>query len=632
VSAQRAQNRAHAFAAALFEEFRRSGVEHVCVSPGSRSTPLAVAAVQQPGLRDWSHLDERSAGFFALGLAKATRKPVALVCTSGTAATNFHPAVVEAHHARVPLLLLTADRPPELRDWGAGQTIDQQRLYGAAVRWFAELPVPEAGDAALRYGRSLACRAVAAARGRPAGPVHLNLPFREPLHPVPTPGDEPTRLSPLAADGRDDGPYTRAEAGAASAAPDLVEALAERLQATRRGVVVCGPLDEAPGGAESIAGLAEALGWPLLAEPTAQLRRGPAAQAATLVTGFDLFLRHQATAERLAPEFVLRFGDTPTSKSLRLWLEHRPPRELVVVDPDAVWHDPSHLASRVLRVEPAALCDALARRLPAPAGSTSAPASAEGARSEATSTSAPASAEGARSEAKPSEVENWLAAFRDAGRRTAAALDRSLDADGELLAPRAVRELGAALPEGALLYVSNSMAVRDLDAFLPPGPSPLRVLCNRGANGIDGGVSSALGAAAGAREPVVHLTGDLAFLHDAGGLLAAHRHGLRATLVVLDDDGGGIFSFLPVAAYGEAVGFEEHFRTPHGLDLAAVARGYGAAATRVGSPEHLGTALKEALAADRVSVIVVPVDRERNVEQHRAVERAVFAALDQAPR
>ena len=590
-----ASNHNFAFAARLFDELARCGVEHVVVSPGSRSAPLATAAWRQPALRCWSQIDERSGAFFALGLAKATRAPVAVVCTSGTAAVNLHPAVVEAHHARVPLLLLTADRPPELRDCGAGQTIDQVGLYGGAVRWFAEAPVPEPGESGLlRTAGALARRAVASARGRPAGPVHLNLPFREPL--APTPGEYDVGS---ARDAREPGECAAAfdvgaESDEAPPSPDLVASLLARLRSCERGVVICGPLDAEPETAESIARLAAALGWPLLADAASQLRRGPHAEGSPLVASFDLFLRHRATARRLAPQCVLRFGDSPTSTALRLWLEAHPPAGFVLVDPDGVRHDPSHLAVDVLRVHPRALCTALLRRT----GEDSPPAS------------------------------PWLRAFLAAEQCTRQVVERELGSDSDLLEARAVRELDAALPEGTLLYVSSSMPIRDVDGFLTPGASRLRVLCNRGANGIDGVVSSALGASAAGATPTVLLTGDLAFLHDAGGLLVAARHGLRATIVVLDNDGGGIFSFLPIAAHGAAVGFEDHFRTPHGLDLAAVASAYGAAAVRVGSWEHFRTAFKEALAGDRLSVLVIPVDRDRNVARHREIQRAVATALE----
>ncbi len=358
-------------------------------------------------------------------------------------------------------------------------------------------------------------------------------------------------------------------------------------------MVACGPLDATPDTAAAVAQLAGALGWPLLAEPTSQLRRGAHVGQAPLIASADLLLRDEPTAARFAPDCVLRFGDNPTSKAFRLWLERQRPADVVLVDPDGVWHDPSHLASATLRVDPQALCTALVRRL----GTSS------------------------------RRHDEWLDTFTDADRRAQAAIDETLAQDERLLSARAVRELGDALPERALLYVSNSMPVRDLDAFLRPSAKPLRVLCNRGANGIDGMLSSALGAAAAATGPTLLLTGDLAFLHDAGGLLAAHRYGIRATVVVLDNDGGGIFSYLPVAAYGERVGFEEHFRTPHGLDLGAVARAYSARFTRASSWEHFRTALKDSFAARGVSVISLAIDPEADVAQHRAIDAAVARAL-----
>jgi 2-succinyl-5-enolpyruvyl-6-hydroxy-3-cyclohexene-1-carboxylate synthase len=585
-----APNPNHAFAAAFFAELVASGVAHACLSPGSRSTPLTVAAVRQPGLRCWSILDERSAGFFALGLAKASRSPVALVCTSGTAAANYHPAVIEAHHARVPLLVLTADRPPELRDWGAGQTIDQLSLYGSALRWFAEAPVPGPGEGGLRHARALACRAAGVAHGRPCGPVHLNFPFREPLAPDPSDIGALSPESP-AVTGRGTA-YTEVERSTAAPSQEQAERLAERLSGTPRGVVSCGPLDAPPEAADAIAELARALGWPLLAEPTSQLRRGP--RNADCIGASDLFLRHAATAQRLAPDAVLRFGDTPTSKAFRLWLEARPPQSLLRVDPDGVWHDPSHLASGQLPFEPAELCRALLPHLKAPAETP------------------------------------WRADWRETEERACRAIDAVLADEPALQAPEVVRVLGECVQAGSLLYVANSMAVRDLDGFLPPGQELLRVLCNRGANGIDGTLSSAFGAAAAGEAPLTLLTGDLAFLHDAGGLLAAKRHGVTATVVVLDDDGGGIFSYLPVAAHGEAVGFEEQFATPHGLDLGAVADAYGARFTRVASREHLRSALKTASEESGVSVIVIPLDRARNVAHHREIHAAVARALEPA--
>lgn len=595
-------NRAHVFATALFDEFARSGVKHVCISPGSRSTPLTVAAVRHPALRCWSHVDERSGAFFALGLARATRTPVVLVCTSGTAAANFHPAVIEAHYGRVPLIALTADRPPELREWDAGQTIEQVRLYGPHVRWFAEAPTPDVAGPSPRYARVLACRAVAEARGRPRGPVHLNLPFREPLEPAAGPGAASSGLAAndaLAAEGRREDAYTRAVQGAPEPSPDLVESLRQLALDEPRGVIACGPMDAGDDLSPALTELASATGWPLLADPTSQLRRGPHTAAGPVLATSDLFLRDERFAAAHAPAVVLRFGGAPTSKAFRLWIERHAPAHVVLADADGAWSDPSHLASESLCVDPLTLCRRLSRRLPA------------------------ASRDRARGA--------WLRDFLEADRRTERVVERLTTAEEALLEPRAVRELAEALPDGALLYVSNSMPVRDLDGFLPASTRPLRVLCNRGANGIDGVVSSALGAAAADCGPAVLLTGDLAFVHDLGGLLAARRYGLRAAIVVLNNDGGGIFDFLPISAYGEAVAFEEHFRTPHGLDLGPLAESFGASFTRVASWPHYRASLKEAFASMRLSVIEVPVSCERNLAHHRAVVRAVSEELAAAP-
>jgi 2-succinyl-5-enolpyruvyl-6-hydroxy-3-cyclohexene-1-carboxylate synthase len=594
----RAPNRNWAFCRAFFDELSRAGVRDVVVCPGSRSAPLAGVAARHEGLRCWPHIDERSAGFFALGLAKASRTPVALLCTSGTAAVNFHPAVVEAWHAHVPLLVLSADRPAELRGWGAGQTIDQVGLYGSHVRWFAEVPLPEGTGGILRYARALACRAVDSAASSPAGPVHLNFPLREPLDPRAVPGDVAEDLAaddPLAAAGRTEGPYVRVQRGTAALPAEPAASLARRVATCERGVIACGPLDAPPDLAAKIAALAERLSWPLLAEPTSQLRCGPHVGSAPVVACADLMLRDAAFAARHAPDFVLQLGATPTSKAYRLWLERRPPGAFALVDAHGAWNDPNHLASELLCVDPRALCDALLGQL----------------------------------EARPPSA--WLNDFLEADRCAARVVERQLLADDDLLEARAVRELAASLPDDALLYVSNSTPVRDLDAFLPASPRRLRVLCNRGASGIDGMLSSALGAAASQGAPVVLLTGDLALLHDCGALLAARRHALPLVIVVLDNDGGGIFSLLPIAGFGDAVGFETHFRTPHGIDLEPLCRGMGVDFTWATSCEHLRSALEDALAAPRVTVVGLHVDRDRNVAQLRALESALGEALAAAP-
>jgi len=593
LAAPLAENRNYAFAAALFEELVASGVGHVCVCPGSRSAPLAVSAARAPGLRVWVHLDERSASFFALGLARAEQSPVALVCTSGTAAANFLPAVVEAYHGRVPLLVLTADRPPELRGWGAAQTIDQVGLFGSHVRWFSEAPAPQPGGAGLRHARALACRAAAVATGPPPGPVHLNLPFREPLDPSPDadPGGEgdpqPRARGAL--------PYTARWRDAPSPSPDLVSRLLEAVKRAPRGVIACGPCDGDPGLPGAVARLGRAAGWPVLAESTSQVRCGPHTEGTPILARFDALLRSREFALAHPPDLVLRIGAPLTSKAFHQWLELHPASRLVMLDPDRTWSDLQHLASEVIEAAPVGLCDALEARLRRVSPSPGCP--------------------------------RWLSEWSAAEDRARRVVEARLGAGEALLAPRVVGVLAEVLPEGATLFVSNSMAVRDLDAFLPVSGKRLRVLANRGANGIDGIVSSALGAAAALGGPLVLLSGDLAFLHDAAGLFAAHRHPIRATLVVVNDDGGGIFSLLPIAAHGESVDFERLFTVSHGLDLGGVAAAYGLRHRKVSTASDLSRELERSLGSAGTQLIEVAVDGGENLALHREIHREIRGAI-----
>ncbi len=581
------------FAEALVEGLVGGGVSDLCLCPGSRSTPVVAAAVSAAGLRLWSHLDERAAAYFALGLAKARRAPVALLCTSGTAAANFLPAVAEAWHARVPLVVLTADRPPELRGWGAGQTLDQLKLFGSHVRWFAEAPPPEGATPGARYARALSSRAVAVARGRPAGPVHLNLPFREPLEPAPT--HEPTtRREGTELRERQTVPIVHLAGAPPEPDSACMERLLEPVRAARRGVVACGPLDAEPAFAEAAVRLARAAGWPLFADALSGLRGGPHTKEAPLVTRFDALLRDERFAAGHAPDLVMRFGEPPTSKAWRLWLERHPEARLVVVDPEGSGVDPSHLATDVVGADPTTLARALAEAL---------------------------------ERSGPRGEPSWQRAFLD-GERAARAIFESPGSETEpLLEPRLVREIAGALPDGATLYVSNSMPVRDVESFLPVSTRRLRVLGQRGVNGIDGIVSAALGASAGIAGPMVCLIGDLALLHDLGGLLAARRHDLRVTFVVVNNDGGGIFSYLPAARLGARVAFTEQFITPHGLALRSAAQLFGLGYERARTVAELRPALTSALGAPRSTLLEVPVEREASVAEHRALWRRVGEAL-----
>ncbi|HUA07040.1 MAG TPA: 2-succinyl-5-enolpyruvyl-6-hydroxy-3-cyclohexene-1-carboxylic-acid synthase [Solirubrobacteraceae bacterium] len=555
---------------AFCDELARCGMQHACTAPGSRSTPIVLSLVRQPRIRCWSHIDERSAGFFALGAAKRSSRPVAVTCTSGTATANLAPAVIEAQYARVPLIVLTADRPPELREVGAGQTIDQLKLYGDAVKWFFEVGLDRATPDSLRWIRTLACRAYWTAADGPPGPVHLNFPLREPLVlSEPLPEDRSGR------DGEE--PYVMFDAPA----PTAPSPAGPGGHPAGRIVIVAGQ-DRDPDGGGHIARVAAEAGIPLLADPLSGARRGP-----TAVVHYDLLLRDPEFAAAHRPQFVLRAGDLPTSKPLRAWLAGLEAAQ-IAFDPDGVWHDPDAVVGLRIR---------------APLGAN--PPFVDG---------APIAAD-----------RDWLASWRAADHAVAGAVDATLG--DELSEPRVARALGGWLPPEATLFVASSMPIRDVEEFFPARDGGPRVLSNRGANGIDGTVSSAFGAAAASsgEGPVVLLIGDVALAHDIGGLLAASRLGLPLTIVLLNNDGGGIFHFLPVA--GESDAFEEHVATPHGLEFARAAALYGCDYHRPATLAALRDAIESSLAGDGTTIIEVRTDREENLALHRRVVDAALAAL-----
>ena len=600
-------NPSTAFGAVLADELARCGLREVVVAPGSRSTPLAMAfhELEQAGrVRLHVRIDERSASFTALGLAKASRRPVAVLCTSGTAAANFHPAVIEADESGVPLLVLTADRPPELRATGASQTIDQVKLYGAAVRWYAEPGVPEKLPGMAGYWRSLACQAWAQAAGAAGtfpGPVHLNLPFRDPLVPdAPAAPDWPDSL-----DGRPGGePWTRVAAPAVTAAAELPW--------TERGLLVCGDGDYDPAALAELAQLAERAGWPVLAEPSSGARRGPNA-----LTGYQYLIASREFMAAHRPEVIVSAGRPGLSRpqsalvglarpsggspgdtgagapvpgggsSPRVGSAGVPVRHVVLAQGPGRWADPQRAATEV----------AARIRL----------------------TGAPGDAAG-----------GWLAAWRRADAAAMRAADAVLDREDALTEPAVARELLAALPENALLWAGNSLSVRDIDLVMAPR-ADVRAMASRGASGIDGTASTAAGAALAhaAAHPGAQafaLIGDLAFLHDAAGLAigpAEPRPDL--CLVVVNNEGGGIFEALEQAAQLDRGAFERVFGTPHGASIELLAAAFALPYALV---EHPGD-LAKAVSGAGLRVVEARTDRAANAAL-RARMRA--AATDAAAR
>jgi 2-succinyl-5-enolpyruvyl-6-hydroxy-3-cyclohexene-1-carboxylate synthase len=571
-----------ALASAFVEELARGGLRRAVVSPGSRSTLLAVALWRQPEIETTVIVDERSAAFFALGAAQASGAPVALLCTSGTALANYHPAVCEADESALPLVVLSADRPPELRGIGAGQTIDQIKLFGSAVRWFCEVGTHTADDDGLLHYRSVACRALAASRGeaRP-GPVHLNLPWREPLAPLPVEGAV-TATDPLALEGRDGRPLTAVTRIDLEPSAFLLDEVAGQIGNAIAGVIVAGrQLD--PELREPLAHLARASGFPILAEPTSQLRCGPHDRS-RVVAAYDLLLRDERFARSVVPDFVLRFGEMPTSKPLRAWLAASGASE-IVVDPYGGWNEPSNRAAAILRADPTELAAGWATRL----------------------------------EKEPQAApDTWLGAERAAQ----AVIETELGNAVPISEPALLRALGAAHRDGDLVYTASSMPIRDQEAFLGPVPTEALFLCNRGANGIDGLISSGIGAAHASGRPTTIVSGDLGLLHDLGGLAALRDVSTPVRIVVIDNDGGGIFHFLPQEQSLASEEFEALLGTPRGVDAERAAALFDLPHRRLDSLAELPDAL-----ATGTGLIEVKTDRRTNVEQHRRLAGAVAAAL-----
>ncbi|MDA1239922.1 MAG: 2-succinyl-5-enolpyruvyl-6-hydroxy-3-cyclohexene-1-carboxylic-acid synthase [Chloroflexi bacterium] len=565
---------------ALLTSLYQGGVRHVVIAPGSRNTPLtsALTASGAP-FRTWLHLDERSAGYFALGLARQLGEPVAVACTSGTAAANFLPSAVEARLSREPVIFLTADRPPEARDVGAAQTVDQVGIFGSHVKWAADLPVADASalDELVRYASSAGARAAAVAVEAPAGPVHLNIPFREPLIEG---GDLPF--------GEFEHPVARS---AAYAEPrgDTIRRLAAMLPG-RRGLIVAGPES---GGlpAAAIASLAEALGWPIVADPLSGLRAGPHDRSLVIDCG-DVIVRERGFAAMAAPDVVIRFGAAMTSKPFNTWLAALPQTHRILVDPAEVstggWRDPDLQTDETIGADSEAFATALASAVYHAAGS------------------------------------EWASLWVDANVAAREALRQASESLDEPFEGQPVYDLAAALPDGATLVAGNSMPVRDIDSFFQNTDRRIRIVGTRGASGIDGVVSTAVGAAAAGDGPVALLIGDLSFLHDLNGLWPVRRHGLDLTIVLVNNNGGGIFSFLP-QRQATPTRFDEWWGTPHGLDLAPAVALHGGRYTVLGAGSE-AQAIAEALGRPGLDVLELRTDRDRNVAVHREVwARAIEA-------
>jgi 2-succinyl-5-enolpyruvyl-6-hydroxy-3-cyclohexene-1-carboxylate synthase len=570
------------WATLIVEELVRNGVGFFCVAPGSRSTPLVAALASNEKAESLVHFDERGTAFAAVGYARATGLPAAWITTSGTAVANGLPAVVEAATDGVPMILLSADRPPELRQTGANQTIDQPDIFGDYVRWRFDLPAPEEPvDPAMVL--TTIDQAVYRARRAPSGPVHLNLMFREPF--LPDPDEYPYELPAPARWQKSGEPYTRYAATKPSVGPDEVERLWEALRPVEHGLVVAGRLPSRKQG-EAVLRLSNALGWALLPDVGSQIRLGTASR--NLVPLYDALLANGRFKEQHASEAVLHVGGRAVSKRLDQYLARSRPDPYVVVRENPFRLDPGHRVTHSVEADVLAFCAALTQ---------------------------------AAERRPPAAAASWTASWREASGRVDGYLDRVFEETEDLNEPLIARLVSRHVPEGHGLCVASSMPIRDLDTFAAADGAPVPVAANRGASGIDGTVGTVAGFARGSARPVTLLIGDLALLHDLNSL--AMLRGLPVTVIVLNNDGGAIFSFLPVARYEEF--FEPYFGTPQGLSFEPAAAMFGLGYESPGTAPAFLEAYRAACERNGPTLIEVRTDREENVAVHRRLLETLSA-------
>jgi 2-succinyl-5-enolpyruvyl-6-hydroxy-3-cyclohexene-1-carboxylate synthase len=556
------------WADALLDGLNSAGVTRVVISPGSRSTPLVLAADRHPNIHTWTLVDERSAAFFALGLARYNQTPVAVIATSGSAPAHWYPAVIEANHSGVPLILLSADRPPELQNCGANQTIDQTHLFNHQVRLFLDPGPATATPDGLKQIREVGVEAAHQALGQNPGPVHINLPFREPLIPETVP--EPNY--------RDQ--YTPAPVQRQQMDTEQIGRITEIIS-KGNGLIICGPSAPEEGFAQAVAELGRRLHLPILADPLSNLRFGAHGHV-NIFCHYDSFLRHQNFTARNKPTWVIRFGAMPVSKVLMQYLQQSTPATILCA-PRGDWPDPLHQTGEMVRTNPVEFCNQLME-----------------------------------SDLQPI-ADSWLAQFHREEQSTGSIhLANDLDHPCEDLI---IKQLIHAIQDNSILFSGNSLPIRHLDSWSGSATKNIRIVANRGASGIDGNISTMLGLGATANQQLFGLLGDLAFYHDMNGLLSARD--MDAVIVLLNNGGGGIFDHLPQAQLEQ---FESHWLTPTGLDFSKVAELYGLNFHRITRQSQFAPALESATAESGLSLIEVVIDREQAMIRHRTMLETIHKA------
>ena len=575
----------------LLRELHLAGAESFCISPGSRSTPLAMAAAELPEAKRFVHFDERALAFYALGRAKVSGRPSVLICTSGSAAANYAPAVAEAAQSRTPLVLLTADRPPELLDCGANQAIDQNRLFGTYPRWFCNLPCPPLGEFhhLAHWLRSTADQALYRAMCAPAGPVHLNAMFREPLAPTPEHAEFlALHTQYLAEDLHMDRPQTRYVPPDMNLAPQARADLAALLARMPLGLIIAGHLS-CPEDRKAVERLAQHLGWPLLPDITSGLRLGRT--EGQVLHHYDALLASPGRKDAMPHECVLHFGGPFVSKTLLDFLALGEIKEYIHIDGHPARQDPMHVVTRRYEARPGLAAEALRSLIPGPS------------------------------------VSKYAEELAGLSSRVEGTVDTWVQAEESLTEIHVARLVSRHLPAGSLLFLGNSMPIRDMDRYGAAGGPACTVIANRGASGIDGTVATALGAAEASGKPATAIIGDLAALHDLNALALAAKAATPFALVVVNNDGGGIFSFLPIAKYPEH--FETLFGTPHGLSFEHAAALFGLDYVQPQTPDGFVQAYRAALQMPKATLIEIRSDRAKNLQHHRALNQAIASALEE---
>ena len=589
------------WATLLIEELVRNGIDTFCVAPGSRSTPLVVAVARQTRARSIVHYDERGAAFHALGYGRATGVPAVVLTTSGSALANVWPAVVEASLERIPLLVLSGDRPPELQDAGANQAMDQVKFFGSYAEWSATLPCPSTSiDPAVVL--TTVDQAVSRCRGPSGGAVHINCMFREPLAPTGQGEDFEAYLEPVRAWHDGEHAYTRYESGPARATPQPLAEVAALVARRPRGLLVAGRLAD-PAARAAVTDLAGALGWPLLPDVTSGLRLDTRPE--TAVPYHDVLLSSKEFMQRQPVEAVIHVGGRLTSRRLMDHLEAVRPEDYVVVDEHPGRQDPIHRATRRFQLPVAAFCEALG-------------AAVRNARE------ADGAVEGARKDPGAGDPD-WCASWQRASEHVARRLDGILSGDQALNEPKVAWLVSRRLGAGEGLYLASSMPVRDMDAFGCPRPEPAVVGANRGASGVDGTIATAAGFARGLGKSVTLMIGDVAFLHDLNSLRLSRTLDTPFVIVVLNNDGGGIFSFLPIAGFSDA--FERYFGAPHGMTFEHAAALFGVEYARPATADEFVDAYDQARGWSGATVIEVQTGRRDNYDLHSSLRKAALEGL-----